>query len=342
MRFEPGPIPMLAPDLSQLTPGPPEFTDLTTSALADLAGVESDMDAVITALAAFDVPAEFDVIDLSTSTMDQALNELSTFSTGVYLDNADAAIATATDQFQQVAGDAPAEIWEPVPAPQGSTGVGGPMPGVNGPTTLTVDNATRPGDTNFYTGDQFHVHVQIQSGGGNFDFANKALKLSRTKDGLAQPELDIGGTNDFGVLDYVGTWGPNDAGQWVLGVDPVGYGTNNVVTISVQPGPAPGGGGGAAGPPAVTLENLTSGDATTLHAGDTWRITVTGPGDQPVYLDQIKNGIDQGEVFIGSTDATGNLQVAGTIAAAQIGVYTESFRIGTTPAANQLNFTVLA
>ena len=342
MEFEPGPIPALAPNVPQLAGEPSQFADLTTAALSDLDGVESDMDTVITALDPFGVPEEFDVIDLDTSTMDEALNELTALPTANFLDTADQAIADATDQFQQVASASPAEIWSAVPPPQFNPSAGGPQPGTNGPTQLTITNATRPTDTKFYSGDQFHVHILVEGVGGQYDFANKAIKLTRNFNGVDLPELDVGGTNDVGALDYTGTFQAADVGAWLFGVDPPGVGTNPLVNLTVLPGPAPGSPGGPAGPPVVLFENLSTGDPSTFHVGDTWRMTITGAAGQPVYLDQVKDGVDNGEVFIGSTDATGTLVVAGTISAGQLGSYIETFRVGTTPAGNELVFQVIA
>jgi hypothetical protein len=337
MLLEPGPIPPLAPDLSALQPEPAQFQQLTSDVFADLPDLESGLDIILGLFDSFDVPAEFDLIDLQLDTADEGLNELSAFSTSVYVDNADQAVTLAGSDLKLIAGDVPAEAWQPVPAPQfGSAGFGA-MPGTNGPTQLILENSTRPGDTTFYAGDIITFNVQVDSGGGNFDFANKAIKLTRQYNGSQFTELDIGGTNDFGGLTYNLTLTSADVGDWVYGVDPPGFGTDPQVSYTVSLG----GPGGAATPTlSATLENLSTGDAALFHPAEIWRETITGAAGQPVFLTQIKNGVDQGELFVGSTDATGALLIAGTISAASIGDYVERFRVGVVNVPTEITFSV--
>jgi len=342
MQFEPGPIPLLAPDPATLAPEQPQFQALTADIFTGLDPIEIDLDGALGELAAFDVPGEFDTIDLQTATVDEALLELSAFSTDVHIQSAQDGIDSTAGQFQQAVSAAPADIWQPVPAPLNSTGPTGPFPGVNGPTTIAIQNLTAPGDALWYSGDSFVITIQVDGLGGQYDFANKALQLTRMLNGADIGPLDLGSTDNFGRLVYSSSWNDASIGDRVFGVDPPGYSTNPTLTLTVLPGPRPGSSGPGAGAGlSVTLNNLSTGDSSTLHVNDVWNEVITGTPGQPVYIDQIKDGVDQGELFIGSTDATGSLTIGGTITAAQLGSYTETFRVGSQAVPTQLTFAVV-
>lgn len=342
MLLEPGPLPQLAPDLGALAPEAAEFSPLITDALAELPAADDDLAIVVDMLGALDIPAEFDNIDNELDTADEGLNELAGFVTSSYVDNAAAAVELAQGNLNQVSSEGPAELWQPVPDPQAGPGGGPSHAGQTGPTSLTLANLTRPGDPSFYSGDEFSLTVQIDSGGGNFDFQNVTENLTRSLNGQQQSELAIGVTDQFGRLVYRSTFDPSSVGSRVFGLDPAGWGTNPQVSVEVKPGPAPGGpAGSGAGAISVALENLTTGDGANFRPGDIWRYVITGPASQPVYLDQTKDGIDQGEIYIGNTDGTGALVVAGTISAASLGVYSETFRVGTSRFSGSISFVVV-
>lgn len=342
MQLAPGPIPQLAPDSASLLPEPAQFAQLANDTLADLPALDDGLGEIVSAFDAFDVPAEFDVIDLNLDTSDEGLNELSAFSTSVHVDTADNAITLAQGNLALVSAEAPAEVWNPVPDPQAGTSGTQSHPGVNGPTSLQIDNLTRPGDQNFYSGDAFRLTIQVDSGGGNFDFANKPISLTRSLNGQVQDELPIGATDQFGRLVYNSTFNDASIGDRTFGVDPSGWNTNPTVDVHVNAGPAPGGAGGTGVQPLnATIENLSTGNPALFIPGDVWREIITGPAGQPVYLDQIKDGVDQGEVFIGSTDTTGALLIAGTITVAQLGSYVERFRVANQTVPVQIQFSVV-
>ena len=344
MLLEPGPLPQLAPDLSALQPDPAEFQALANDSLVDLPSLDDDLGSMVDALALIDTPPEFDVIDQNLDTSDQAITELEGYSTSVHIDVAENAIADAQGNIQLLVNESPAEAWEPVPDPMASTSGAPSHPGENGPTSLSIDNLARPGDMSFYSGDAFRLTVQVDSGGGNFDFAGKPILLTRSLNGQDEPELPIGTTDSFGHLVYDSTFDDSSIGVRVFGVDPPGYGTNPQVSVTVQPGPAPAGPGGPAGGSQVlsaSLQNLSTGDATTLHVLDVWSEQITGPPGQPVYMRTVKDGIDQGELFIGNTDATGSLVTGGTINASQLGSYVESFRVAAATVPDQLTFSIV-
>lgn len=344
MQLEPGPIPQLAPTLPPIVEDQMQFTALTTDIFVDLDSLGVELDVVLGDLAGFDVPPEFDNIDNDLSTVDEALNELGSYQTEGYLDYADQAVTLSTGQFNLVAADVPGEVWNPVPAPQSGGATGGSQPGVQGPTSITIQNLTAPGDPNYYSGDQFEIDVQVTSSGGDFDFANLPINLTRSLNGTAQGELAIGSTDQFGRLVYQSRFDDSSIGARVFGVDPPGYSTNPTVSITVLAGPRPGGAasGPGAGGAAASLDNLTSGDSSTFHVGDVYRFRISGPAGQPVFIDQVKNGADLGETFVGSTDATGQLTFAGTISAASIGAYVETYRVGSVAVPESIQFVVVA
>lgn len=344
MQLAPGPIPQLAPDVQALQPEPAQFAALVNDSLADLPSLDDGLGAMVDELALIDTPAEFGVIDANLDTADAALNDLASYSTSVHVDVAANAIDQAQGNFQLLSDEVPSEVWDPVPAPQASTSGSPTHQGENGPTHLTLDNLTRPGDSSFYSGDSFRLTVQIDSGGGNFDFANKPINLTRTLDGADEPELPIGTTDAFGHLVYSSTFNDSSVGDRTFGVDPPGYGTNPLVSVTVNPGPAPAGPGGTPGGGqalGVTIQNLTTGDTGTFHVLDVWREVITGPANQTVYLDTVKDGNDQGELFVGYTDATGALVIGGTISAAMLGNFVETFRVGTAAVPGQIIFSVV-
>lgn len=341
MQLEPGPIPQLAPDTKSLEAGQAEFEDLVNSTLADLPGLDDDLGGMMAAFDAFDVPPEFDLIDLQLDTADEGLNEISAIPTAVHVASASDAVDVGQEQIQLTMAEAPAEVWQPTPAPQSNSAGTPTHPGENGPTYMQLENVTRPQDSTFYSGDSYTLTVHIDSGSGNFDFGGKPLSLTRTHNGADAGELPLGNTDIYGRLVFRATWTDADVGDWVFGVDPPGYGTNPQVSVHVNAGPAPGAGGTSGQSLNFTLTNLSSGDASTLHLGDVWRETITGPPNQPVYLRQIKDGVDQGEIFVGSTDANGALSFTGQITAAQVGGYVETVRVGTVNVPTQLTFTVV-
>jgi hypothetical protein len=350
MLFAPGPLPSLTPDVSSLQPEQAQFEPLINSTLAELPQVDDDLGALVESLGALELPGELDDIDPALDTADGGLNELEGFVTSLYVANADSAVSLAQGNLLLVAGESPAEIWSPIPDAQSGPGGGPSHPGENGPTQMSIANLTRPGDQTFFSGDQFQIIVQINTGSGNFDFANKPLSLTRSLNGEQQPELPIGSTDQFGRLVYTSVFDPSSVGERVFGLDPPGYGTFPQLLVTVQPSEPVGVGPPPPPPPPppapgpslnATLENVTTGDGTLFHVSDVYQQTIYGPLAQPVYMRQVKNGIDQGEILVGYTDQNGRLQWVGTISDQSVADYSESFRVGASAVPVQLHFSVV-
>lgn len=343
MQLEAGPLPQLAPDASSIVPEDPQFLPGMQVDLADWPALDDELGSWIDLLDTFDVPAEFPLIDLNLDTSDEGLNELSAFSTSVHVDTAEQAVSDASEHLGLAAAEAPAEVWGPVPYPQTGTGGSPYDANQNGPTRISISNTTAPNDPNFYSGDSFQIVIQIDSGGGNFAFADRPLMLVRTINGQFETELALGRTDAYGKLVYSSTFDDSSVGDRVFGVDPPGWNTTPQLSVTVLPGPRPGGGGGVVGnyPLTAMLQNLTTGDPSLFHPLDIWRYVITGLPAQPVYLDQVKNGADQGVLFVGGTDISGELVFGGEITADEVGDYSESFRVGTQAVPQVWNFSVV-
>jgi len=99
---------------------------------------------------------------------------------------------------------------------------------------------------------------------------------------------------------------------------------------------------GVAAAIAVTLQNLKTGNPSTFHIGESWQLTITGPPNKAVYIHAMQNGADLGSSFLGTTNASGTLNVFGTMSSdAQLGSWVETYTVGGVQWSNQLTFSVL-
>jgi len=92
--------------------------------------------------------------------------------------------------------------------------------------------------------------------------------------------------------------------------------------------------------PTIQITNLTHpGISPNFEVGDTFQIRVWGPPSQPVYRSEAWNG-NSSTVQIGTTDATGHFQIAGTETASQTGTYTDVYSVGSTQAMPTVSYVV--
>src|SRR5260370_28266801 len=104
-------------------------------------------------------------------------------------------------------------------------------------------------------------------------------------------EIPIGSTDAQGFLTYTGTFDYPWLGRWGINVEtPGGLGQSLVaqfhLVINWPTGPIV----QAPRPLTVTLWNGDIEAATEFHVGDAWRLVVTGPANQPVFVGGHVNG----------------------------------------------------
>lgn len=115
-----------------------------------------------------------------------------------------------------------------------------------------------------------------------------------------------------------------------------GYG--GALVASGYTGVLPGGGaavsvpaigtGGAAVIPKVSLQNLTTGNASLFYVGDRFRITITGPAGAEVKGSAVQDGRGLGTTPYGAVSSSGLFTLEGTFGAEHLGSWVESWTVG--------------
>lgn len=80
-------------------------------------------------------------------------------------------------------------------------------------------------------------------------------------------------------------------------------------------------------PISVRLVNNSGGSNSTFNVGDSWTITVTGPPNSAVTAGATQNGTSLGTSPMGTIDSRGQLVITGTMAAAQVGSWVETWNV---------------
>lgn len=89
----------------------------------------------------------------------------------------------------------------------------------------------------------------------------------------------------------------------------------------------------------ATLTNTTRG-GTSFRVGDGFRVDIVGAPSQMVSVTTTFNGVTRDPYNYSPTSGTGAWSVSGTMSAAEIGTWTEVWKVGTTQATPTLTFTV--
>jgi hypothetical protein len=77
------------------------------------------------------------------------------------------------------------------------------------------------------------------------------------------------------------------------------------------------------------IVSFSGGDGSTLHPGDSWKITITGAAPNAgIVVNYTKNGQPAGSAQIGATDANGNWSLSGTFSDAELGTWREAWTVG--------------
>jgi len=61
---------------------------------------------------------------------------------------------------------------------------------------------------------------------------------------------------------------------------------------------------------------------------DSWTATITGPANQPVWLQSSRSGSPMILTQVGSTDSTGRFSLSGTVGTGEIGSWVETWYVG--------------
>jgi hypothetical protein len=96
--------------------------------------------------------------------------------------------------------------------------------------------------------------------------------------------------------------------------------------------------------PTVTFVNTGSfhGGMSNLYVGDTYRLTITGgPPNQPVTVNEVRDGNVINGVPVGTSDANGGFVLNGTVGYTDAGVWSEQWFVGGIAATPTLSFTVI-
>lgn len=350
MQLEPGPIPALALNLVDQAPEDPGLGAFARAWEQTASRIDGTLDA------AFD----------STATLDDVLNESDIIPQLAAVDqiNGDAASLVGLWQIDpiessKVFGDAaiidasdymPGEAFTPVPL-AADYGDGNP------PTlfplfgTVTLQNLTRPGFTDFRIGENFRIDVQLLVTGQHVEqyFQCSITMYSQIGDAPNAP-WPLGLTDLNGKLSFPGTWGVADAGNWratfyatsKAGIQDAGPALTWSVAQIREKGPGPGGPGSVLGKNVVNvaLQNLTSPGQQNFLIGDQWQLDVWGPAGATVTITGSFNGDALPQTAIGQTDASGHYQAIGSMPAANVGAWMEFYAVGAFQWPGSLAFTV--
>ncbi|HEV2224387.1 MAG TPA: hypothetical protein VGR84_15440 [Candidatus Acidoferrales bacterium] len=374
MLLAPGPIPAITSNWYDATVEVPGFVALVQAWDPLFNKIEVELDAAIDPTAAIDalaVPASFDTDTLDTEAALAALGETDT---SVDQQTGDAQMGALTPQLVTAYSVTPSEAFETVPINllPGPAGPGTPVPSTS---TVQINNLTRPGDSNFYPGDDYEIVVQLQpspGGGGAYQFVG--VTLWTIQDGTTWPTICLGITDANGTLKNQGTFAPGDVGNWQGVIQPGTPATPATEQGGILPGEnagfnwtvsnAPGSSSSTTGPATltvgglhltltqgepcptsgvtVTLDNLTNPGNTNFFSGDYWLLTVTGAPNSPVQIWALQNDQPLGTEILGNTDGNGLFTLQGQMADQYIGSWVENYAVGSDYWPQSLTFYVSA
>jgi hypothetical protein len=185
--------------------------------------------------------------------------------------------------------------------------------------TVQMFNITRPGNPNFVVGDTWKVTLT--------GAPNQPVTAAGTANGVAWGPVNEGQSDGGGNFSATGVFGGASIGNytetWYIAGGQVGP------TLSFKVNAVP----------TAQIANLLH-PGWGLAVGDSWKVTVTGPPNQPVTLSGITNGAPWGPSNQGQTDAGGNFSSTGTLPAGSAGVYLEIWYASGIPANPTLAFTI--
>lgn len=343
MLLEPGPIPPIDVSTYSGTFDTPDFEYMTNTAWGEIDVVMADMDALVDPAAIFDDVLTGDTIMYDLGVVDQINGDNAHLANLAPIPNIDTFKANGDAALTVAIQSMPGEVWSPVPATTayGSVAQPGTTAGYAGVTLL--DLGTNSG-TQLIAGDQFQLQVKMDTTTGKTgDYYGVHVYAGMTKDGVQQSNLDLGITDNTGMVTYKGQWQPGDVGDWtmVLNAHPTSGGNiiSQVYQFTVAAGLT------ASRPPrsqavSVQLIDWTTQDLSQARVGDTWQLFVTGPPQAGVFIWGTYNGQPLTEVQIGTTDLNGNFTLADKWNDTDAGEWVEYYSVGRMQWPSSLSFTV--
>lgn len=343
MQLEPGPIPPIGADPFGLTVEDPGFSNLTAYELQELPAIDDAAGQLMFGLldAAAADPVTF--IDAALTGVDAEMAVQSAFDMSAFSGPVDSAFAGVQSRFDTAVLATPSEAWLPVPAPLQVPGGVTPLPT---PQTgaVAINNLTRPGATDFISGEGYEIVVQIAgSGTSPTQPAGVTILMGGFLDATQVPERTLGQTDALGVLTYRSVFTRAEVGKWAMSIGIVGGLGNYLPDFTVALAGAPAGAtlpmktrGGAT----VAIANTSGGSATAFLVGQGVWVAVRGVPNQPVSFAGTHNGAPFGPVALGVTDADGWYILIGTMAAAAVGAWVENYTVGGVAAQAPLILTV--
>lgn len=92
--------------------------------------------------------------------------------------------------------------------------------------------------------------------------------------------------------------------------------------------------------PTVTIANLTRGGSSQFLVGDWWSVAINGAPNQQVVGSAFHNGVSTGSQVFGSTNASGQFSINGTMPFSAVGNWVEDWYVGGVHATPTLQFDV--
>ena len=348
-QLEPGPIPAITSDWFDQSVDSPGFTDLVTGCLGGLDDLESSLDGFLDPNASIDDGLPDDGLDPVLDGVDSSLALIGQTADGWQPDLIQAAYDQTGEQLTEIFSIVPAEAWQDVPPPQ-TFDDAGVVTDTSNPMDATVTDPGGNAQSSFAVGQvaRFTIQIHPLEGGGGV-FGGVTVIENDTLNGQVRDPFTAGGTDQFGFLVVSRTFGPDDVGSWQATfyavqpngsqlpgptiqweVTPAPAGTVAPVTPAPAPVTAPP--PTPAPPPiqvSVSLVSNAPGRAyPNFLVGDTWTLTVIGPPNAPVVVAGSFNTQTLSPAQLGSTGNDGVFTLAGVMAAANIGLWQETYNVG--------------
>ena len=360
MQLDPGPIPTITTALVDQTIEDPGNAAFVMAFDPTFAPTLAGMDAAIDATAAIDdvLPDDGNTDDLNAA--GAILDAIGNPDTSAIQQVGDAQLFDLSGKMVLAFGVTPSEAFQAVPD-QLLTPGGQPVTPSAASSTASIQNLTRPGDTNFYPGDQYEIDVSLAPvPGGGGAYAGVGVTMYTSQGTTAWPPNVLCLTDEYGRIAEQGTFGPGDVGLWVAVILPgspataAGSGAGGGLattyqfgwTVTAGPGaaapdnaPAPAGAAGlvltqTVGSPCpqsnitVQLANVTNVGSPNFTSGDSWTLAITGPANSDVTIWAMQNGVPLGSEILGQTDSFGNFYFDGSMSDPYIGNWVENYAVG--------------
>jgi len=360
MLLEPGPIPPITSDWYDSTmsdPGNVAFVQLFDALFQPL---EGGMDAAIDATLAIDAALPDDGNQADLDAIGVSMAAIGGADSGADMAMGDAQADGLSGAMLVAYSVTPQEAFEPVP-PQLLVPPSAPAPPQQSQAIASIQNLTRPGDTNFYPGDQYEIDLTIQPvPGGGGQYAGVGVLMYIAQGSTAWPNMNLCETDQYGRLAWQGIFQASDVGSWYAVLQPGGIAVAGALpaqggiawSASVswqvtdpngqQPSatdPAPAGATGliitqTVGQPCVvsavtvTLVNTTTLGQAGFYSTDCWELTVTGPPNSPVTIWALQNGLPLQSEVLGATDGNGIFVLDGCMSDPYVGYWVENYQVG--------------